>query len=314
MIRHQAWILILCVLLGCNSEEQQSLPGMGNTELPNPQASQPSTTQTPPKQPEPTPLQLPKDPQAIKLLAWNLESGGSNPQTIAQQLAQLSGYDVYCLSEVEPSAFEQYRQALPPSFVSIPSQTGDGDRLQILFDGKRFEKLRQKEMTHYQEHTLNPRTHRSPMYVHLRERDSGVEFLVMVNHLARGDARLREEQAVGLREWARDTALPILNLGDFNFDYHYPTEKGNDAFEAMLRDNVWLWVKPKPMVDTNWADRDGDGKDNYPDSMLDFAFVSGAAKDWNPRCRIIVRPGDFPDDGSTSDHRPLELIVTPTAP
>ena len=65
------------------------------------------------------------------------------------------------------------------------------------------------------------------------------------------------------------------------------------------------------LADTNWSDPDDDGKDNYPDSMLDFAFVAGPAKDWNPVCRAIVRDGDFPDDDTTSDHRPIELRLTP---
>ena len=40
---------------------------------------------------------------------------------------------------------------------------------------------------------------------------------------------------------------------------------------------TWKWIKPEPLVDTNWADHDGDGDDDYPDSMLDFIFVAGAA-------------------------------------
>ncbi len=52
-------------------------------------------------------------------------------------------------------------------------------------------------------------------------------------------------------------------------------------------------LKPAELVDTNWADLDGDGKDNYPDSMLDFAFVAGPAKNWKPLCQVIVRDGDL---------------------
>ncbi|MDA0991027.1 MAG: hypothetical protein O3A51_09780 [Verrucomicrobia bacterium] len=43
--------------------------------------------------------------------------------------------------------------------------------------------------------------------------------------------------------------------------------------------------------------------------MLDFTFVAGAAKDFKCENRVIVRDGDFPDDKSTSDHRPVELVV-----
>ena len=69
--------------------------------------------------------------------------------------------------------------------------------------------------------------------------------------------------------------------------------------------DVWHWVVPDPLFDTQWDD--ANGKDRYPNSMLDFAFVAGEAKTWNPQCRVIVRPGDFPDNSKTSDHRPIEL-------
>ncbi len=104
----------------------------------------------------------------------------------------------------------------------------------------------------------------------------------------------------------------MVALGDYNFDYVFETEKGNEAFSNMLKDNVWLWVKPEQWIDTNWYDnpQEPDGKDDYPGSMLDFAFVSGPAKAWEKHCRVIVRDGDFPDDENTSDHRPFELLVS----
>lgn len=46
----------------------------------------------------------------------------------------------------------------------------------------------------------------------------------------------------------------------------------------------------------------------YPDSMLDFNFVAGAAKGWKTECRIFVRDGNFPVDDKTRDQRPVELI------
>jgi hypothetical protein len=33
------------------------------------------------------------------------------------------------------------------------------------------------------------------------------------------------------------------------------------------------------------------GNDNYPDSMLDFAFVSGPANDWKTVCKVIISEG-----------------------
>jgi hypothetical protein len=50
--------------------------------------------------------------------------------------------------------------------------------------------------------------------------------------------------------------------------FDFRTERGNDAFPEMIRDNVWEWVRPNQLIDTNWADRNKDGIDGYPDSML----------------------------------------------
>ena len=118
-------------------------------------------------------------------------------------------------------------------------------------------------------------------------------------------------EAKALRLWAADQELPIIGIGDYNFDFDFPTRRGNPAFDEFHLDYVWYWVEPEKLVDTNWSDRDGDGIDDYPHSCLDFMFVAGKAKLWQSRSRVIVREGDFPDDDKTSDHRPVELVMEP---
>lgn len=249
-------------------------------------------------------------PTLIAVLAWNIESGGNDPNVIARQLAAFNDYDLYCLSEVRARNFALYANALPTGFVSIISTMGGGDRLQILFNSNRFELLQQDELHEHREMKLNNGNHRSPLYARLRDRESNIEFIVMVNHLARRNSDLRVDQAIGMREWARDQSTPVVNVGDFNFDFDFHSQTGNDAFPEMIKDGVWQWIKPEAFIDTNWADPDGDGMDNYPDSMLDFAFVAGAAKNWNAQSRVVVRDGDFPDNEATSDHRPIEVRMT----
>ncbi len=263
-----------------------------------------------PDSPQPPPAAA----ESISLVAWNVESGGSEPAVIAQQLSAFAEYNIIALSEVSPDNFERFCDGAASQFATVNSATGRGDRLQILYDAERFELVRQQELDEYRRNTLNNGTHRSPLIVHLRDRQSGVEFQVMVNHLARGNVELRNQQAVGLREWARDQTLPTITIGDFNLDYDFLTKRGNAAFVEMLRDNVWQWVEPAELIDTNWSDSDGDGSDNYPDSMLDFAFVAGPARDWQSVSRVIVRDGDFPDDETTSDHRPIALELSISTP
>lgn len=249
--------------------------------------------------------------QDVSILAWNVESGGSDPQVITQQLKELGSDDIVCLSEVDPNNFELFRSAMGPSFSAINGRTGRSDSLQILYDSTKFEALQTEELETYRDYTLNNGTHRSPLYVRLSIKGTDKQIIVMVNHLARGNAELRKMQAIGLREWARDQDAPLVSIGDFNMDFDFRTERGNDAFPEMIRDSIWTWVRPKELVDTNWADRGKDGVDDYPDSMLDFAFVAGPAKTWTPECAVVVRPSDFPDDDKTSDHRPIRLTLKP---
>lgn len=289
MLRQIVWVIAAAGLLGCD-------------------APKPPTPTTVAQQPVEQVTTAPSG--TLSVIAWNVESGGSDPAVIATQLKELGEYDIYCLSEVAPKTFDQNLMSLGSKFTSINGNTGRDDRLQIIFNNERFELLEQKELMEYREFILNNGTHRSPLYARLQDRTSGVQFIVMTNHLARGNAELRTKQAIGLREWARDQSVAVINIGDFNMDFDFRTERGNEAFPEIIRDNIFTWVRPVELIDTNWADRDKDGVDDYPHSMLDFAFVAGPAKDWKPVCKVIVREGDFPDDETTSDHRPIELILT----
>ena len=292
MWKFGGWILIFLVFIGCDSTVKPTLDG-----------EQPTSSEVE----QPTAIIPPTTSGVISVLSWNVESGGSDPAVIAKQLKELGEHDIYCLSEVDPKSFEQNASALGDMFMAVNGKSGRDDRLQIIFNKDRFELLEQKELMEYREFVLNNGTHRSPLYARLKDKATGLQFIVMTNHLARGNAELRTKQAIGLREWARDQNVGVINIGDFNMDFDFRTERGNEAFPEIIKDNIFTWVRPVELIDTNWADNDGDGKDNYPDSMLDFAFVSGPAKDWKPECKVIVRDGDFPDDKTTSDHRPIEL-------
>ena len=245
---------------------------------------------------------------SVRMLSWNLESDGSDPEVIAQELKEMPAYDVYALSEVLPTAIETFNKALGSQYKGVMTQSGRNDRLAIYYDTTEFE-----EVKHFEIEEINfQRRYRAPLVVQLKHLSSGKEFMVMNNHLARGKAEVREKQSTQLVEWARTQLLPTVALGDYNFDYVFATAKGNGGFDNMLQDSVWQWVEPVELIDSNWYDNpeSPDGEDDYPGSILDFAFVAGPAKAWKKSCKVIVRPGDFPDDERTSDHRPFELILS----
>ena len=195
----------------------------------------------------------------LRLVAWNIESGGNDPQVIASQLSDFSDYDVVALNEVRMANIKTYMKAMGSNFDSFVSSTGRSDRLAIFWDRVRFELISKVEMNQHGNMRLNDGNHRSPM------------------------------------------------MGDFNFDYSFGSGSGDDSFSEFMKDGIWRWVKPSPMIDSNFSDTDGDGKDNYPDSMLDFVFLANGARDFDCKCSIVQRDGDFPDDESTSDHRATEL-------
>ncbi len=211
---------------------------------------------------------------------------------------------------MSPRNFEIFSSAVGDKFTSVQSRSGASDRLQIIFDSSRFELLELDEPQEIEGIKINDGNHRSPLIVHLRDRQTDNEMLLAAVHLARRNEELREQQALGLTEWARGKTIPMVTIGDFNFDYSFVTHEGNQSFATMMRGNIWQWVKPQEWVDTNWSGN-SQGEGRYPDSMLDFAFVAGKAREWKPVCNVIVRPGDFPDDEKTSDHRPTELILQP---
>lgn len=282
--------------------------------------------------------------EEFKILAWNVESNrpGQSPVSdstvIGNELIEMledaaTRAQIIALSEVEPKAVvglaASAKRGLNSEIDFVTSASGgfaDADTLMLIVDKSRFRILDAYEIHRHagivgntvvdnpEYRNVGTIRARSPLAVRIEDAISGTPFWVIANHLARGEEDLRTEQAKMLRQWAADRSEPVIAAGDFNFDYDFPTARGNAGFDAMLEGDVWQWLKPDPLVDTNWSDdRNVTDRrvDRYPDSMLDFVFVANQAKQWNGECDVIVRPGDFPDSDRTSDHRPIIATLSP---
>lgn len=254
-----------------------------------------------------------KRDESVTIIAWNIEAGGSEVATIASQLKQLEPFDILTLSEVPPDAVKNFGSRWGAD-AYVAGEKGGPARLLMAWDPTKFEKLEAFELKKYDDKEFAPGVQAAPLVAHLKHKVSGRDFIVVMNHFARGSAELRKNQALLLSQWAREHKEPIIALGGYNFDYDFPTRRGNEAFDAFMQTGVWKWIEPKKLVDDNWADRNRDGKDDYPDSMLDFVFAAGGAKDWNIAAEVIVRDGDFPDTDRTSDHRPVRAVITGLEP
>jgi hypothetical protein len=283
--------------------------------------------------------------EEFRLLAWNVESNrpGSPPDSDARVIArQLVGLlkapatrgQIVALSEVAPADVHAYRKAvalgLDGEVDFVTSASGgfrDADSLLLVVDATRFRIEDAVELHRYAGIAANFNVDddsspehgtvraRSPLVAKIRDLASDEWFWVVVVHLARGEDDLRTDQARMLVAWARDQEAPVIAAGDFNFDWDMYTKRGNPGFDAMTDGGVWTWIRPDPLRDTNWAAaRDNPKRDRFPDSILDFVFVAQGATGWRGESQVIVRPGDFPDDDETSDHRPILATFHPASP
>jgi endonuclease/exonuclease/phosphatase family metal-dependent hydrolase len=247
----------------------------------------------------------------ITVISWNVESGDSNPTAIAQQIKNINGCDIWGFSEVDastmPGPFEAAAEdGENADFQRILGTTGAGDRLMIVYDADRFEKLGQEELQN-----INVSgTVRASLVGRFRDRQSTKEFLFMVNHLYRGSEAGRHEQAKLLNQWAKTQTLPVINVGDFNFDW--AVDNGDTVhdggYDFLTQDGVFKWVRPAMLKGTQCSE----GVAN-PRSVLDFVFVSGIARLWPATSEILTTANDCPDSGNqTSDHRMLKAVFTLT--
>lgn len=267
----------------------------------------------------------------ITAISWNVESGGADPAVIAKQLGELPKTTVYALQEVHGDDIARYgdaiRQAHGESYRYYAGWTGLSDRQMLAYDSARLHLVTASEFFgRYNDDVMNDWRHRSPLHFQFTDKHSGAFFYLYVVHLAGGDALLRESQARALYTQVRNQPLFWLAVGDFNFEYSFHTKRGGKAYDLLTAEEQWKWAKPKTLVDTYWSDQDGDGNDDYPDSCRDFVFYHPisdrvrnlhgssmpafkAAWDWTVTSEVIVRPGDFPDDERTSDHRPVMATI-----
>lgn len=251
----------------------------------------------------PTSIFAQDDGLPLTVISWNVESGEAAPETIAQRIAASQDIDLWGLSEIgNQTDANRYEIAAEDgenaNFEDMLGTTGGGDRLLILYDADRFEALGKQELS---EINIENRV-RAPLVGHFRDRETGMEFFFMVNHLYRGSESGRHRQARLLNEWAKAQTIPVIAVGDYNFDWEVSDDTHDEGYDLLTVDNVFKWVRPETLVRTQC---EAPPVTCRFDSVLDFIFVSGEAQQWPATAEIIVVPGDFPDDRTTSDHRPV---------
>ncbi|MEL6224268.1 MAG: endonuclease/exonuclease/phosphatase [Cyanobacteria bacterium J06627_8] len=246
------------------------------------------------------------EPTELTVVGYNVESGGANPMVIAEQyVGSLAGVDVWGFSEVQNAEWlrllEQGAElGEETDFRSILGQSGGGDRLAVVYDSSLLRLINYEELDAL---SFGGRV-RAALITHFQVRTNGQEFLFVVNHLYRTKDDLRHEQAQMLNAWAQRQQLPIVAVGDYNFDFDVIDGDSGDrdrGFDLLTENDVFQWVRPDVLVKSYCSDR-------Y-NSILDFTFVGNQALTWPVKDSTILfasPDSDYcPDDEIKSDHRPV---------
>jgi endonuclease/exonuclease/phosphatase family metal-dependent hydrolase len=247
-------------------------------------------------------LATPLAAESLRVVSFNVESGGAQPTALAEQLRGLGPVDLWGFSEVQSISWAFTFKAVAEEVAGADywfeiGQSGGGDRLLILYNQDKLEHLSVVELD-----GINPGGRvRSPLVAHMRLKSTGDEFLFMLNHLYRSRPDERMKQARQLNEWAQSQTLPVVAVGDYNFDWLSDDDHGR-GFDFMTAGGVFDWVRPATIVPTQC--------DPEFRSVLDFVFTAGAAQQWPATSTILFPQDDYcPDDDAHSDHRPVEAVL-----
>lgn len=274
---------ILVVLAACQSPVVLTLPE------PAPRPATPIPTEPPP-------------PPGVQLTAvgYNVESGDATAERVAENIVEVQGEVIWGFSEAQDQSWlDTFAEAADDGgqdFQTILGSTGFSDRLGIVYDANTLDLIGSEELFQYE---LGAR---APLVAEFEVIENGARFLYMVNHLWRTEDDSRNDQAVGLNTWVGEQTLPVVAMGDYNFDWAIEDgENDHDqAYDSMVAGDRWLWVEPVELVPTQC---------NFSNpAILDFAFLGGDARSWEASSEVLfTRAVHCQDDEFKPDHRPVQL-------
>lgn len=250
--------------------------------------------------------------QDIKLVSWNVESGGASLDTIAEQLTNdFSAVDFFCLVEVPSGALDKYAEAVAKdesaNYGHVFTESGGEDRMMIVYNKDKFDLDSSWELIDIRLVTLRPM-----LIGQFTDKSNNQTIHVGVNHLARAQNEpfLRHAQSRALNKWFYKSPQKkgvILLAGDYNYDWDIKKgdKKHDDGYDILTKGDRVKWVRPTELVTTQCSSKNGSAC--WFNSVLDFVFVNEMAQELfsSMSSEIIVRDGDFPPNEYTADHRPI---------
>jgi len=248
--------------------------------------------------------------EPVTIVTWNTQLNDADIDVIAERIATAEDVDLWGLIAVNRLDYQLLLEEAAEvgegvDFGSVMGHSGGEDRIVALYITARF------DMITFWEEDLNNLRSSTPaaLLLHLRDKATDVQFLLMVNHLAREQIGERQFQATLLNEWVARQVLPVIAVGDYNFDWNIADDTHDSGYDAIIAEERFQWVQPETLLTTQCS--------GWPCEFRrvhDFVFTAGAAQQWRAESVIVVRPDDFPDDERRSDHRPVLARVWPELP
>ena len=234
----------------------------------------------------------------LQVASWNIESGGADIDTITSVIENIvqkfGNIQLWGFSEVQDREWaSKIRSTLGDSYWYQLGTTGRSDRLGIIYDRDYYVQVGDL----IELHNINPEMRvRSPIVLRLRELETDLEFYFMVNHLYRGSAQGRQKQARELNRWVQSVDIPVIAVGDYNFDFDISTQNGNVSFDLFSDGDYFVWVRPEVLMSTQC--------NPAYNSILDFVFINnqGSALG-NTESEIFSFYNDCDQSPYHSDHR-----------
>ncbi|MFZ1024899.1 MAG: endonuclease/exonuclease/phosphatase family protein [Limnoraphis robusta] len=246
-------------------------------------------------------------PTQLSVIGFNVESGDADPDYIANQYIQpIRGVDVWGFSEVQNQAWvNRFETAIEVNnkadFKSLLGTTGKADKLAIVYNSNDLNLIKIEELKQ-----INiGGSVRASLVGHFQVKSTQQEFLFMVNHLYRTNDEFRHEQARLLNRWAQKQQLPIIAVGDYNFDWDVKNgeNKRDSGYDLLTENDVLTWVRPQQIIATHCSSR-------Y-NTVLDFVFISSPIKPSSASSKILYPEADYcPDTPQKSDHRPVKATIS----
>jgi endonuclease/exonuclease/phosphatase family metal-dependent hydrolase len=246
----------------------------------------------------------------IRVISWNLESGGADINTLTEQISKLDKADIYGFSEVDSESWAKKITGLlnktnpDKEYAYAIGTTGGRDKLTAVYDKKRFQIIGAPENLHF---FGGPSKYsRSPLALKLKDVKYNKTIFFIVNHLNRKDGEKRHEQSEHLRDWIANSDVPVISVGDFNYDWDVVRgEVQHDkGFDILTAGSIVNWIPPNSKIKSQCSDQ-------Y-NSILDFIFITKELNNSINTAKIL-----FPEDeyclpkkqAKNSDHRPLFAAI-----